>query len=64
MEKDKKIKELTKMVKMYETGQLNEAKGAQVQEFLAISKDGELDPEQLKKQAEMQKMSRAEYLMS
>ena len=77
IEKDKKIKELTKMVQMYETGQkLNGLKGsaergaAVTQEVLVIGseangKTAEDDEDIVKKyESDVYKMTRAEFLMS
>ena len=69
IEKDKKIKELTKMVQMYETGKIQNAKSPFVQEVMVIGhenakeREGEEDPYK-KYDADMYKMSRAEFLMA
>lgn len=64
IEKDKKIKELTKMVQMYETGKIQGVKSPSVQEVMVIGQEHD-DEELIKKyDADMYKMSRAEFLMS
>ena len=64
IEKDKKIKELTKMVQMYETGKIQGVKSPSVQEVMVIGQEND-DEELIKKyDADVYKMSRAEFLMS
>ena len=67
IEKDKKIKELTKMVKLYESGKL-QGQPKEIQEVMVInpkSPDGLKDEDIEKKyDHDIYKMSRADFLMS
>ena len=78
IEKDKKIKELTKMVHMYETGQIKGLKGINkspkqpIQEVMVINgssptkaADANEEEELMNKyDKDIYKMSRADFLMS
>jgi len=80
IEKDKKIKELTKMVHMYETGQIKGVKGInkspkqQIQEVMIINGSSPTKAENVntneeeelmnKYDKDIYKMSRADFLMS
>ena len=75
LEKDKKIKELTKMVHMYETGQIKGVKGVKrspggstIAEVMVINSNSPktgTDEEIMNKYKEdIYKMSRADFLMS